>query len=1412
MDDGDQTLTITIALDNDAPEGVALGVATAAVTVRDDDDVPAAPTDVAAVAMVGSNTDVELSWTASPDAGRLDGAAATVLRYEYDIDGAGNWRDAGLASPFTVSGLDTAANSYALRLRAVNPVGAGPAADAAYAAVTLTPVVQLPAVGYSPRVNEGEAATFRLSLRNGPAADVAITWAAAGSGDNPATPGDDFAASGAATLTAGSKLAEFHVATVADAVAESDETFTVSIVFGGVSLPGGAVTIADVPAGAPGAPSAPTDYRALEAVDSGGVSLLWGMPADPGVVDGEPALVTGFEYQVDAGPWQPTTPGALGHVIPGLSSTAGHKFRLRALNVAGAGTPTPPFGVDRVAFAHGGGTDYDTDDDHLIEISNLEQLAAVSHNLYADGRTLIYSNTAFTSPRHFMGCKDHVCHGYELTRDLDFLDPDSYQSGQVNHDWTANAQWRGGGKGWTPIGRFNGRSVGYFETNFEGNGKTISNLYIYRNTRDFLGLFTAIGERGNVRNLGLFGVSIQGQTGAYQYAGAVAGFNHGRIQRVWVTGDVKGSREVGGIAGGNRGEIINSYSHAYVEGSTYQVGGLAGRNEKDALIKSSYATGFVGGSATDVGGLVGLHKGKQGRRYVHVENSYATGKVTGNRRGGLMGGGSDHSRQLNSYFDYQTAGFSAGDRFAKSSHELRWSDASHSIFEDWDRNPVYDPWDFGTRTEYPVLKVDFNGDGRSTWEEFGYQRPGLAFSRKDIALNEGESSQYTLHLTMPPRRDETVTVIISPAGDDADLVNLRQGGVNVSVARLSFNRHNWRQPQTITVASLQDDDAQDETVTLLNLVASNRARAGGHYRDYCRDINTLADAGCVVNVAVTDDEEPSLIVSPATLRMFAGESQSYTVKLSEPPAADVTVLVGRDDPENVATITAHGRSAPNGQIYLDFTPQNWNQAQTVTVSGQLITGANAPTYPARRTLTHTVHQAGPDYAGAAAVTVGVTVLARPTGGLIPIRDLEELNAVRWDLDGNGQADDPANDTTYKAAFSEDDLECAPACSGYELLTDLDFKDPTSYASGQVNTAWTSGAGWEPIGAANNKQFKADFHGGGHTISNLFIDRSGSTGNSNGIGLFGAVGKSGAPANILNLGLERAIVKGPNRLGALTGVLQFKSKITNSYVANGSRVIGGSTEDTDIHIGGLVGIVVDATVENSYARLDELYGASNVGGLVGTMQNSSSIIGSYASSAGDCPRSGIFSGTEEVGGLVGHVDGSTVQGSHAALCIVEGRSQVGGLAGKVINSSTITDSHASFVGLLKPFKEEGGGLVGRLEDSTVKRSYAAVGIAVGGSGAGHGASNFNYAGGLVGIATGSDIISSYASVSIATANVIGTPYTANYLGGLVGSHEVEEGGGGGGIIASYATGRIAIFGSGVMFGDAVGGLVGYLKAE
>ena len=103
-------------------------------------------------------------------------------------------------------------------------------------------------------------------------------------------------------------------------------------------------------------------------------------------------------------------------------------------------------------------------------------------------------------------------------------------------------------------------------------------------------------------------------------------------------------------------------------------------------------------------------------------------------------------------------------------------------------------------------------------------------------------------------------------------------------------------------------------------------------------------------------------------------------------------------------------------------------------------------------------------------------------GLIEIEWLEQLNALRWDLNGDGAVDDGGNAEAYSAAFpnATERMGCTDGCRGYELTRDLNFKSAGSYASHAVNATWTRNNGWVPIGI--NDSFYAAFEGNGLTIS------------------------------------------------------------------------------------------------------------------------------------------------------------------------------------------------------------------------------------------------------------------------------------------------------------------------------------------
>ena len=93
--------------------------------------------------------------------------------------------------------------------------------------------------------------------------------------------------------------------------------------------------------------------------------------------------------------------------------------------------------------------------------------------------------------------------------------------------------------------------------------------------------------------------------------------------------------------------------------------------------------------------------------------------------------------------------------------------------------------------------------------------------------------------------------------------------------------------------------------------------------------------------------------------------------------------------------------------------------------------------------------------------------------LIEVSHLEQLDAIRLDLDGDGIPDSDVDANKYAVAFptAETETVCG-VCNGYELTRSLNFDIPSSYASGAVNTAWTTGNGWDPIGYTFDAFFDA----------------------------------------------------------------------------------------------------------------------------------------------------------------------------------------------------------------------------------------------------------------------------------------------------------------------------------------------------
>ena len=192
----------------------------------------------------------------------------------------------------------------------------------------------------------------------------------------------------------------------------------------------------------------------------------------------------------------------------------------------------------------------------------------------------------------------------------------------------------------------------------------------------------------------------------------------------------------------------------------------------------------------------------------------------------------------------------------------------------------------------------------------------------NLPVAENGSNTYTVALATQPSANVTVTVT-GHAGSDLTL----------SAARLTFTPDNWGTAQTVTVTAAADADGANDQVTLTNTAS------GGGYG---------AAAAKLVAVTVTDDDASEIVVKPPALTMSEGGSSSYTVELSSPPTAEVTVTVSA--PEADLTILSVDPRT------LRFTPSDWDQPQTVTLAA----GYDADTADGTVTLTHTGEGGGYD--------------------------------------------------------------------------------------------------------------------------------------------------------------------------------------------------------------------------------------------------------------------------------------------------------------------------------------------------------------------------------------------------------------------------------------------------------------------
>lgn len=197
-------------------------------------------------------------------------------------------------------------------------------------------------------------------------------------------------------------------------------------------------------------------------------------------------------------------------------------------------------------------------------------------------------------------------------------------------------------QGWQPIGT----SSAPFKGIFDGNGNTVTGLWINRSSNDYVGFFGMLN--GTVKNLALKGSKVKGNSNVGFLSGSA---NSCIISNCTFEGSVEGTSNIGGCIGASYAANLSEITFVGdVTGTGDCVGGIIGT--ADAYTKGSlsgcklYGNQVIG--VNYVGGICGR------TNYHNISNCYVESNIKGKEyvggiRGYVFGGDS-----WNSYTSSQT--------------------------------------------------------------------------------------------------------------------------------------------------------------------------------------------------------------------------------------------------------------------------------------------------------------------------------------------------------------------------------------------------------------------------------------------------------------------------------------------------------------------------------------------------------------------------------------------------------------------------------------------------------------------------------------------------------------------------------------------------------------------------------------
>ncbi|MBI1203784.1 MAG: filamentous hemagglutinin N-terminal domain-containing protein, partial [Rhodopseudomonas sp.] len=984
-----------------------------------------------------------------------------------------------------------------------------------------------------------------------------------------------------------------------------------------------------------------------------------------------------------------------------------------------------------------------------------------------------------------------------------------------------------------------GALVGY---NYIGS---VTNAYATGTVTD---VFDAVGglvgynQAGVIANVYATG-AVSGTSGGGGPGGGLVGRNTGSITNAYATGSVSGvGSYAGGLVGSNDGSnggtsgtITNVYATGAVTSAGYQVGGLVGSSKKGS-ITDAYATGAVSGLG-NVGGLIGyIDRGT-------ITDTYATGAVTSTDTttgGGFVGTEAylnGYPTITDSYWNTETTGLTKATGKATNlsgvtgltTAQLQGMAASGNI--DIATGFANAGWAGGTGGLYPYLTVFYPNGAEAV--------SGTAFSDAGVtALGSSASSLVKVAVVINGQQVGSAITgangyyyVMLPAGTVSGstgvLTYLASGGttgsgftdsVSAAVAGLNIYGNTLR----MVTADANLSTATGNLATAkgsLSLSALPYSVTGGALTTTAGNVEIDATGSAftvdrsitAVGTLLVNVANGSLTLASGTLKSSAtgnaivlvdGTTFTNSVGASALSAASGRWLIysQAEASDNVGGLTG-------GTIYSSTYAAN--PPSSISASGNQFVYASGPS---------TLLISGYVYSdlGATLVGSGVTVNALINGVSVGATTTGSGGEYQFSvasslLDGSKMLITYTTGATGGVALAENAsgvisnlniygnaLTTATASSNLStvnanLATAIGGVSgvPSSYANLFVNATGSSfmidqalnslstnlylnGTSTTQLGATAAINVGSFNLQGGNWVQTGALPGFAATSFTISGGSFlrvaGGDGSSAAPYQV-------ADVYGLQGIGSSTAFLAADWQLANDIDASGTAnwnggagfvPIGnltngfyGSFDGRNYTISGLtinrpsadnVGLFGYATATGSITSVGlssvAVTGGDNVGGLVGLLEGLASVTNAYVS--------GSVSGNDSVGGLIGSSDAATV-GSSYSNSSVDGNSYVGGLVG-TLTHGTINASYAA--GSVHGYTKVGG-LVGGVGQAflgvlpKIKDSYAAATVTA----------DTDVAGGLVGENLGS-VQRSYASGAVTGRDSIGGLIGWNGSSGII----------------------------------------------